>query len=391
LRFPDDVPVLSDGQVRLRAHRQEDIDAITEQCQDDVMQRWTLVPVPYSREDAQAFIDSRAAGWEEGSTYSFAIESPEGVGPTNFAGSIGLVIQGPGIGGVAFGTHPAARGHGVMTTAVRLVADWAFESVGVQRLTWSCIVGNLASWRVAWHNGFRFDGSLRRTEPQRGELLDSWNASLLSTDDREPTSRWLPHPTVSDGTVRLRPLEARDERRYLEAVFDPETHYWLHEIPFARDPAAFQLRVLTNGLAASLGQAVEWAIADADSDEYLGGVNLFGFGGLDHNSAEIGYRTHPAARKRGVMRRAMRLALDLAFRPADHGGYALHRVSLDAGEGNVGSQAVARVSGFTETGRDRQVYLLQDGSLVDLVRFDLLADEWRDARNDPDGPDHTEQ
>ena len=80
------------------------------------------------------------------------------------------------------------------------------------------------------------------------------------------------------------------------------------------------------------------------------------------------------------MRAAMRLVLDQAFRPEGEGGYGLGRVSLDAGDGNLGSQAVARSSGFTETGRDRQVYLLPDGSLRDLVRFDLLADEWRNRQ-----------
>jgi RimJ/RimL family protein N-acetyltransferase len=32
--------------------------------------------------------------------------------------------------------------------------------------------------------------------------------------------------------------------------------------------------------------------------------------------------------------------------------------------------------GFTETGRDRQNYDLSDGSVVDLVRFDLLRPEF---------------
>ncbi len=126
-----------------------------------------------------------------------------------------------------------------------------------------------------------------------------------------------------------------------------------------------------------MGQALEWAIADPVTDAYLGGINLFGFDGLDHNSAEVGYRTHPAARGQGVMREAMRLVLDQAFRPEADGGYGLDRVSLDAGDGNLGSQAVARTSGFTETGRDRACYLMLDGRVVDLVRFDLLADEWR--------------
>lgn len=378
MRFPDDVPVLTDGRVTLRAHRPGDVDAITEQCRDEEMQRFTLVPVPYSREDAVAFVASRASLWDDGTTCSFAIEVPEGSGSSKFAGTVELRHKGvPGLAHVAFGNHPAARGRGVMTTAVRLVADWAFEQRGVQRLGWSCIAGNIASWRVAWRNGFRFDGSLRRTQPQRGALLDSWTGSLLATDDRDPKTRWLNHPKLTDGRVALRPLALTDEQRFLETVLDPESERWLADIPLPRDMESFRTRVRTSGLAPSLGQAVEWAITDAATDEYVGGLNLFGFAGLDHESAEVGYRTHPDARGRGLAGAAVRLALAQGFRSADDGGFGLNRVSLGAGDGNLASQAVARACGFTETGRDRRAYRLRDGSVVDLLRFDILADEWR--------------
>jgi hypothetical protein len=36
---------------------------------------------------------------------------------------------------------------------------------------------------------------------------------------------------------------------------------------------------------------------------------------------------------------------------------------------------VALRAGFLETGRDRQAELLGDGTVEDLVRFDLLAEE----------------
>jgi RimJ/RimL family protein N-acetyltransferase len=375
--FPDQVPVLTDGRVSLRAHRLDDVDAITEQCQDPDMQRFTVVPVPYSREDAVAFVTDRSTGWERGTELSFAIEAPEGAGPSRFAGSIALRPKGAGVAGMGFGSHPGARNRGGMTAALRLLTDWAFAERGVQRLEWACIVGNLASWRVAWHNGFQFERTTRSSQPQRGHLLDSWTASLLSTDSREPKTRWLPHPVLRGDRVLLRPLRPDDESRYLEAVHDAQTHRWLHEIPFARDPAAFQRRVLDVGLGPSLGQGLEWAVADPATDDYLAGINLFGFDSLDHNSAEVGYRTHPAARGQGVMRAAISLVLGQAFCPQADGGYGLDRVSLDAADGNLGSQAVALTSGFTETGRDRACYLVSDGRVVDLVRFDLLAGEWR--------------
>ncbi|MEJ7629831.1 MAG: GNAT family protein, partial [Nocardioidaceae bacterium] len=127
------------------------------------------------------------------------------------------------------------------------------------------------------------------------------------------------------------------------------------------------------------GASVEWAVADAGDDHYLGTVNLFGFHSLDYRSAEVGFRTHPDARGRGVLTAALRLVLGHAFGSDDEGGLGLARVSLGAGDGNLASQGVALSAGFTATGRDRQCYDLLDGSIVDLVRFDILKSEF-DAR-----------
>jgi RimJ/RimL family protein N-acetyltransferase len=105
-------------------------------------------------------------------------------------------------------------------------------------------------------------------------------------------------------------------------------------------------------------------------------VSLFGFGGLDYKSAEVGYRTHPDARRRGFLTEALRPVIAHAFASEQAGGLGLERIHLGAGDGNAASQGVARSLGFTETGRDRRCYELQDGSIVDLIRFDLLVSEW---------------
>ncbi|MFE9322845.1 GNAT family N-acetyltransferase [Nocardia sp. NPDC052278] len=59
-RYPDEVPLLTDGMVTLRAHQQEDLDAMVEQCRDVEMLRYTTVPRPYSRDDAAEYLDRTA-------------------------------------------------------------------------------------------------------------------------------------------------------------------------------------------------------------------------------------------------------------------------------------------------------------------------------------------
>src|SRR3954452_16432166 len=50
-------PTLTDGTVTLRAHRPEDAQGSFEQSRDPLSQRWTTVPVPYTMDDARAFVE----------------------------------------------------------------------------------------------------------------------------------------------------------------------------------------------------------------------------------------------------------------------------------------------------------------------------------------------
>ena len=53
-----DVPTLRDGDLTLRPPKPEDAEAVTAACQDPEIQRWTLVPSPYRREHAEAWLAS---------------------------------------------------------------------------------------------------------------------------------------------------------------------------------------------------------------------------------------------------------------------------------------------------------------------------------------------
>lgn len=376
MRFPDDVPTLTTGDVTLRAHRVEDAEGVFEQCADPLTQQWTTVPSPYTRDDAVDFLARRSAAWRNDADWGFAIEAPGGGGASRFGGSVSIGPKGSGIGEVAFGAHPGVRGKGVMATAVRLLLDWAFESQKLHTVTWACNAGNYASWRVAWRNGFTFERASRASLPQRGEALDGWHGSLLSSDARDPKSRWLTPRRLEGAGVVVRDVADSDATRYVEATTDSETMTWLGEIPMPRTADDFQLMHRDRLLAASLGSGVRWSIADPHDDRYLGTVTVFGLDGLDFRSAEVGYHLHPDARGRGVMTSALRLVLAHAFTAQDEGGLGLQRVSLGAAATNPASANVARACGFTQTGLDRRCYNLPDGSVVDLVRFDLLREEF---------------
>jgi RimJ/RimL family protein N-acetyltransferase len=167
MRFPEDVPALTDDLVTLRAHTVADVQPAYEVCQDPEMQRWTTIPVPYEPANAQHYLtEFIPAGWRDGSNWAWAIEYDG-----RYAGTIDLRPDDGGVGEVGFAVAPWARGNGVMTRALRLAVKYAFEQ-GWERVTWRAYVGNWGSRRVAWKAGFRNLVTIPGSGLQRGARRD---------------------------------------------------------------------------------------------------------------------------------------------------------------------------------------------------------------------------
>ncbi|ANC30368.1 GNAT family N-acetyltransferase [Isoptericola dokdonensis] len=188
--------VLRSSAVTLSVPTGADVERIAAVCVDPEIAAWTVVPSPYSVEDATGFVSGFVpAGWEQERDFTWAVRAPGSVDGA-VLGMVGVSCGGePGEqrrGELGYWTAPDARGRGLTTAAARLVVDWALdpEGLGLTRLQWQAFTGNWASRRVAWKLGFRFEGTLRRYGAQRGTLRDSWMASLLPDDPRQPAEPW---------------------------------------------------------------------------------------------------------------------------------------------------------------------------------------------------------
>jgi RimJ/RimL family protein N-acetyltransferase len=171
------------GRLHLRPYVEADIDAVYACCQDPDIQRWTTVPVPYTRAHAQGYVEQHTAeGWRAGAGNSFAVV--DSVGNTLLA-SVGLVRADldARIAEIGYWANPDARGKGVTTQAVQVVSRWAFDELGIERMEWVAAVGNDASRRVAEKAGFTVEGVLRsRIMHRDGSREDAWIGSLLPGD-----------------------------------------------------------------------------------------------------------------------------------------------------------------------------------------------------------------
>ncbi|MFD5324348.1 GNAT family N-acetyltransferase [Streptomyces sp. NPDC127092] len=171
---------LTTDRLRLRPFASADVDAVTAACQDPDIQRWTQVPSPYTRPDADFFVNRLVPqGWREDGEYGFAVEPLEG-GP--LLAAAGLHARGPGVREVGFWLVREHRGHGYMTEVVDALARWAFTSLGVHRLVWRAEIGNTPSRAVAERAGFTMEGVERAGLTNKGTVRDAWVASLLPSD-----------------------------------------------------------------------------------------------------------------------------------------------------------------------------------------------------------------
>jgi RimJ/RimL family protein N-acetyltransferase len=382
MRFPQDVPVLHDGdgrapddRVTIRAHRSEDAAGSLEQCHDPLSRQWTTVPLEYTLDDARRFVtQAMPGGWADDTEWGFAVEAVDATGTSRYAGTISLRNERDGRAEVAYGSHPWVRGTGVMERALRLLLTWGFEERELQTVIWWANRGNWASRKIAWRLGFTIEGAPRQWLPQRGELLDSWVGTLLRDDPMHPTTPWHDVPRLDSKGIRLRRHTDADLPRLVEACNDPLVSGWIGQIPAPFTDADGRSWLEYVGERHASGTAVTWAVADPGTDDLLGTVDLFNV--RRGRDAEIGYWLHPDGRGRGLAAPMCALAIRHAFVPEDEGGLGLGRVRAVAAEGNTASRRVLERSGLQQQGRERNLVRTRDG-LVDGAVYDILEEDLR--------------
>ena len=370
MRFPDDVPVLTDGMVTLRAHSPADVDAVFEQCTDPVSQRWTTVPVPYTRDDAQQFVgEAVPAGWSE-SHWAFAVEAVDELadpgGQPRFCGTVELRDEGNRRAEIAFGAHPWARGRGIVEAALRLLLDWGFHEQRLRTVIWWANAGNWASRRAGVEGRLLLRRHAWSVGSRSAATCSTHGSGLLHVDDEQaPRGEWLTVPRLLGDRVVLRGFRATTPSRIARRARRADRAAGCGAItqPYTaetRTPMVVRVQrsVSRRGRADHLG-----GLADPGSDLLVGAVSAFGI--KPGREAEIGYWTHPAARASGLMTEACGLVVRHCLTPYDEGGMGLVRLEAIVAEGNTASQQVVEANGFTGSATSGGRCGLRDGNLVD--------------------------
>jgi RimJ/RimL family protein N-acetyltransferase len=165
----------------LRPPTADDIDAIFAACQDPDIQRFTSVPSPYARTDAEDFVRLVAEWWADGSQAVWTVYEQDVL-----VGAVGLHHIDQGAAEIGYWGVAERRGRGILGEASRAVTDWGFGTLGLVRQSWRAVAGNVPSARLARSLGFRYEGTMRQAFVHGAHRDDGWIAGLLASDDRSP-------------------------------------------------------------------------------------------------------------------------------------------------------------------------------------------------------------
>jgi [ribosomal protein S5]-alanine N-acetyltransferase len=171
LRAPD--PPLFDNHVLLRPLGEGDIAVVERALSDLEVQRWFDDRGLTARE----VVERAAARWAASEAAEFAI-----IDEAECVGSIWLNLGLENRAAVGYWLLAHARGKGLATSALVLVAGWAFDALGVKRIGLNTDPRNVASVRVAERVGFTREGLLRSWADINGERVDQVSFSLLPSD-----------------------------------------------------------------------------------------------------------------------------------------------------------------------------------------------------------------
>jgi RimJ/RimL family protein N-acetyltransferase len=160
----------------LRPFRADDFEAASELGEDAATSRWVpALPAADGASVVQFFEESRnAGGWlhlviADGSSDAYL-------------GEVMAVVDESGVGELGCGVIPAARGRGIATEALRLLAEWALHTLGLGRLQVFVAPENRPALRLAESAGFRREGLLRSYWEDNGSRLDAVVLSRLPGD-----------------------------------------------------------------------------------------------------------------------------------------------------------------------------------------------------------------
>lgn len=161
--WPTEVPTLTRGLINLRKPELKDTQAVFDGCQDPLIPRFTAISANYSMAHALDYVQRVDASLRTQRELPLAIEYGNG-DDRKFAGTISFhsISVKNSVGEIGYWMSESMRGKSIATTAVRMLTDYGFATIGFKRVEAMVDVENIASTKLLASAGYQREGLLRK-------------------------------------------------------------------------------------------------------------------------------------------------------------------------------------------------------------------------------------
>jgi len=178
--------------VLLRPYRQDDAEALQEALAEsrEHLRPWESFADAFQTvEEARDWIIRGTASWMLRDRCSMGMWDRR---TGRYLGGLEIWPRGPHGWSIpafklAYWVRQSEQGHGYVTEGLRLLTEYAFESLGAQRVELGIDAKNARSVAVAQRCGFVLEGTLRHTGIELdGTMVDNLIFALIPSDPRQP-------------------------------------------------------------------------------------------------------------------------------------------------------------------------------------------------------------
>jgi RimJ/RimL family protein N-acetyltransferase len=161
--WPTEVPTLTRGLVTLRKPELKDTQAVFDGCQDPLIPRFTAISANYSMAHALDYVQRVDASLRTQRELPLVIEYGNG-DDRKFAGTISFhsISVKNSVGEIGYWMSESMRGKSIATTAVRMLTDYGFATIGFKRVEAMVDIENVASTKLLASAGYQREGLLRK-------------------------------------------------------------------------------------------------------------------------------------------------------------------------------------------------------------------------------------
>ena len=174
----------SSGTITIRPHQINDAEPCYEAVRESIDE---LMPWMFwchnniSLHEIREWIESRPQEWEDGKGYHFAIiDSDQGTFIGN--GGIDNIDVRNKVAELGYWVRTSQTNHGIATSASKLIINFAFNSLKLNRIEIVIATGNKISQRVAEKLDAKKEGLLRQRLTVRDTVYDAYLFSLILDD-----------------------------------------------------------------------------------------------------------------------------------------------------------------------------------------------------------------